>query len=221
MLRLVRGAIAAAPLLAAGCVGGVPSVVTAADVPAAPAGVIGGVSAIELAIGRSGRALSCIVQLSSGSSLLDERACNLHLERHREAPASEPPERYVQRRVDWGQISGSAAPLAVPLSREAIVAAIGAGGGRCIDLDLGRACLGPDGPVSVDITPKLGETAFLGRIRERLGHACARLGEPVVGWRSGRDVAIFDGRTLYLATVTASAPARTVDMLCPPLPGNS
>lgn len=187
------------------------------DIPATyPAEAVGGVTRIELTIGRSGRAISCAVSQSSGSGVLDERACNLHLERHRQGKSATF-ERYIRRAVDWGRIGGTGAAVATPINLDALIARIEGAGGDCVAVELGSACRPSPDRRAVDIAAKPGDTAFFQRIIVRLGNPCGRPGRELGGWRNGRDIAVADQKTLYLSGANEPGLVPMVDSICPPL----
>lgn len=189
----------------------------ASDIPPGyPAEAVGGVTRIELTIGRSGRAISCAVSQSSGSGVLDERACNLHLERYRQGK-SETLERYVRRRVDWGQIGGTGAAIATPIDLDALIARIEANGGKCLAVALGTACRPSPDRRAVDIAAAPGDEQFFRRIIARLGNPCGRPGRELGGWRIGRDIAVADQKTLFLSGADEPGLVPMVDSICPPL----
>lgn len=190
---------------------------SASDIPPGyPADAVGGVTRIELTIGRSGRAISCAVSQSSGSGVLDERACNLHLDRHRQGK-SETPERYVRRSVDWGRIGGTGAAIAIPIDLDTLIARIEANGGKCIAVDLGRACLPSAKRRAVDITANTGEAQFFRNVIALLGNPCGRPARELGGWRTGRDIAIADQHMLFLSGPDEPGLVPVVDSLCPQL----
>ena len=190
---------------------------TASDIPTSyPVEAVGGVTRIELTIGRSGRAISCAVSQSSGSGVLDERACNLHLERHRQGESATF-ERYLRREVDWGRIGGTGAAIATPIDLDALIANIEAAGGNCVAVELGSACRPSPDRRAVDIAAKPGDSAFFQRIIARLGNPCGRPGRELGGWRNGRDIAVADQKTLYLSDVNEPGLVPMVDSICPPL----
>jgi|GEM_PF-4435514 len=190
---------------------------SASDIPPGyPAEAVGGVTRIELTIGRSGRAISCAVSQSSGSGVLDERACNLHLERYRQG-RSAAVERYVRRAVDWGRVGGTGAAIATPIDLDALIARIEASGGECVAVDLGTACRPSPDRRTVDIAAEPGDTAFFQRIIARLGNPCGRPGRELGGWRNGRDIAVADQKTLFLSGANEPGLVPMVDSICPPL----
>ena len=190
---------------------------TASDIPASyPAEAVGGVTRIELTIGRSGRAISCAVSQSSGSGVLDERACNLHLERHRQG-GSATTERYLRRAVDWGRIGGTGAAIATPIDLDALIARIEGNGGNCVAIDLGTACRPSLDRRAVDIAAKPGDAQFFRKIIARLGNPCGRPSRDLGGWRNGRDIAVADQDTLFLSGANEPGLVPMVDSICPPL----
>lgn len=190
---------------------------TASDIPTGyPAEAVGGVTRIELTIGRSGRAISCAVSQSSGSGVLDERACNLHLERYRRG-RSAAVERYIWRVVDWGRVGGTGAAIATPIDLDALIARIEANGGKCVAVDLGTACLPSAKRRAVDISANTSEAQFFRNVTALLGNPCGRPARELGGWRNGRDIAIADERTLFLTGANEPGLVPVVDSLCPPL----
>ncbi len=190
---------------------------TASDIPASyPAEAVGGVTRIELTIGRSGRAISCALSQSSGSGVLDERACNLYLERHRQGQSATF-ERYLNRAVDWGRIGGTGAKIATPIDVDAVIARIEREGGKCVAIDLGTACRPSADRRAVDITARPGDAEFFRRVTARLGNPCGRPARELGGWRNGRDIAVADNKTLFLSGVNEPGLVAVVDSLCPPL----
>ncbi len=190
---------------------------TASDIPPGyPREAAGGVTDIELTIGRSGRAISCAVVRSSGSGVLDERACNLHLERYRQG-GSRTRERYVRKSIDWGRISGTGAAIANPIDMDALIAAIGRNGGKCVATPLGTACRPSVDRRAIDIAAAPGDDAFFRRLIARLGNPCGRPSRELGGWRNGRDIAVADQRTLFLSSADEPGLVPMVDAICPPL----
>ena len=190
---------------------------TASDIPTGyPAEAVGGVTRIELTIGRSGRAISCAVSQSSGSGVLDERACNLHLERYRQG-RSAAVERYIRRVVDWGRVGGTGAAIGTPIDLDALIARIEGNGGACVPVDLGTACRPSPDRRAVDIAAKPGDAQFFGKIIARLGNPCGRPGRELGGWRNGRDIAVADQDTLFLSGANEPGLVPMVDSICPPL----
>ncbi|VXC99509.1 hypothetical protein [Sphingomonas sp. AX6] len=192
---------------------------TASDIPPSyPAEAVGGVTRIELTIGHSGRAISCAVSQSSGSGVLDERACNLHLERHRQGESATP-ERYLRRAVDWARIGGTRAAIATPIDLDALIARIEGNGGACVAHDLGTACRPSADRRAVDIAAKPGDENFFRRLIARLGNPCGRPGRELGGWRNGPDIAVADQKTLFLSGANEPGLVPMVDSICPPLAG--
>ena len=190
---------------------------TASDIPASyPAEAVGGITRIELTIGRSGRAISCAVSQSSGSGVLDERACNLHLERYRRGRGATV-ERYLRRAVDWGKISAIGAAVAKPIDLDALIARIERNGGNCVAVDLGTACRPSLDRRAVDIAAKPGDVQFFSKVIVRLGNPCGRPGRELGGWRNGRDIAVADQDTLFLSGANEPGLVPMVDSICPPL----
>lgn len=190
---------------------------TTSDIPASyPAQAVGGVTRIELTIGSSGRAISCAVSQSSGSGVLDERACNLHLERHRQG-RSAAVERYVRRTIDWGRVGSTGTAIATPIDLDALIARIAANGGRCVAADLGTACRPSPDRRAVNIAAAPGDGQFFRRIIARLGNPCGRPGRELGGWRNGRDIAVADQMTLFLSGADEPGLVPMVDSICPPL----
>lgn len=190
---------------------------TASDIPPDyPADAVGGVTRVELTIGRSGRAISCAVSQSSGSGVLDERACNLHLERHRQGKSTTP-ERYIRRSVDWGRVGGTGAAIAIPIDLDTLIARIEREGGKCVAVDLGTACRPSADRRAVDIAAKPGGENFFQRLIARLGNPCGRPSPDLGGWRNGRDIAVADQDTLFLSGADEPGLVPMVDSICPPL----
>ena len=190
---------------------------TASDIPASyPAEAVGGITRIELTIGRSGRAISCAVSQSSGSGVLDERACNLHLERYRQG-RSATVERYLRRAVDWGKIGTIGAAVATPIDLDALIARIERNGGNCVAVDLGTACRPSPDRRAVDIAAKPGDVQFFSKVIVRLGNPCGRPGRELGGWRNGRGIAVADQDTLFLSGANEPGLVPMVDSICPPL----
>lgn len=190
---------------------------TASDIPPSyPAEAVGGVTRIELTIGRSGRAISCAVSQSSGSGVLDERACNLHLERHRQGKSATE-ERYIRRAVDWGAIGATGSAIATPIDLDALIAQIEGNGGKCIAVELGTACRLSADRRAVDIAAKPGDTQFFRRLIAVLGNPCGRPSSDLGGWRNGRDIAVADQDTLFLSGSNEPGLVPMVDSICPPL----
>lgn len=190
---------------------------TASDIPANyPVEAVGGITRIELTVGRSGRAISCAVSRSSGSGVLDERACNLHLERYRQGESATL-ERYLRLEVDWGRIGGTGAAIATPIDLDALIARIEANGGKCVAVALGTACRPSPDRRAVDIAAAPGDAQFFSKIIARLGNPCGRPGRELGGWRNGRDIAVADQKTLFLSGANEPGLVPMVDSICPPL----